>query len=143
MRHACVCLCGSSPKTAQDGFKTAQDGSKTVPRGLLGGSGAALGGFGALFGRSWCSCWIILGLFWGLWGVRFVDSIHRFDSMMRFVDSIRFDSLIRFVASSWSHFGSFWVVWNRFGAVLDRFGVRFVDSIHRSDSMMRFVVSIR
>ena len=31
----------------------------------------------------------------------------------------------------------------RVGTVLDRFGVRFVDSIHRSDSMMRFVVSIR
>ena len=32
---------------------------------------------------------------------------------------------------------------SRPGAVLDRFGVRIVDSIHRSASMMRFVVSIR
>ena len=73
-----------------------QDGPKTVPRGLLGGSWAvlggswaALGGFWTPFGQSWGSFWIIWGSCWDLWGVRLVDSIHRFDSMMRFVDSIR------------------------------------------------------
>ena len=45
---------------------------------LLEAVGSYLGGLGARFGS-----------FWGRFGVRFVDSIHRFDSMMRFVVSIR------------------------------------------------------
>ena len=76
-----------------------QDASKTVPRGLLGGLGPSWGHLGgglgrswgllALFVRSWGSFWIFGGSFWCRFGVRFVDSIHRFDSMLRFVVSIR------------------------------------------------------
>ena len=73
-----------------------QDGPKTVPRGLLGGSWVVLGGswgrLGGVWGRSW-ALWGPLGTVLGVvlcrFGVRFVDSIHRFDSMMRFVVSIR------------------------------------------------------
>ena len=73
-----------------------QDSSKTVPRGLLGGSWVVLGGswgrLGGVWGRSWAlsgPLGTVLGVFLGRFGARFVDSIHRFDSMLRFVDSIR------------------------------------------------------
>ena len=82
-----------------------QDGSKTVPRGLLGGSWVVLGpsweglgpllgalgpfldGLGGGWGRlegSWSRFGVVLNRF----GVRFVDSMHRLDLLMRFVDSI-------------------------------------------------------
>ena len=139
--HAtCVCVSvwielQDAPRRFQDRPRWLQDPPKRAPGGdlelLLGALGPYLGGLGARDG----SFWGRFGVFWG--------SIHGFDPSLRFNDAIRRFDLIRFVASSWSRFGSLWVVWSRFGAVLDRLGVRFVDSIHRSDSMMQLVVSIR
>ena len=87
-----------------------QDGLKTVPRELLGGF---LGRLGGVLSRSWGllgPLWRVLGCFWavlrgswallerswrpmrlstGRFGMRLVDSIHRFD--------LRCDSSIRFV----------------------------------------------
>ena len=97
--------------------------AKTVPRGLLGGLGPSLGalgpsggglgpllgalgpswdGLGGLLGRlegvlgalgpSWNGLGGLCGyqrVVLGCFGIRFVDSIHRFDLLMRFVDSIR------------------------------------------------------
>ena len=51
---------------------------------------------GSLFG----SFWVVLGVVLACFRVRSVDSIHRFDSMMPFVDSVQLDSLLRCVASS-------------------------------------------
>ena len=84
-----------------------QDSSKTVPRGLLEGSWVVLGGswgrLGGVWGRSW-ALWGPLGTVLGVvlcrFGVRFVDSIHRFDSMLRFVDSCRLNSSARRYARS-------------------------------------------
>ena len=87
-----------------------QDGSKTVPRGLrrgflgrlgglLGPLWRVLGNFRAVLRGSWAalgSSWALVDRSWrpkrlstGRFGVRFVDSIHRRDFVMRFVDSIR------------------------------------------------------
>ena len=48
---------------------------------------------------------------------------------------------------SWVLLGHLWCVWavwrGSWGIVWRRFGVRFVDSIHRLDFLMRFVDSIR
>ena len=57
---------------------------------VLARSWAALRCFWALFERSWRSCWIFEWFVLDRFGVRFVDSIHRFVSMMRFVESIRY-----------------------------------------------------
>ena len=70
-----------------------QDRPKRAPGEVLGPS------WGGVLGRSWGllgPLWTVLGGRFGFWGVvldpfrvRFVDSIHRFDSMIRFADSIR------------------------------------------------------
>ena len=57
---------------------------------VLTRSWAALRCFWALFERSWRSGWIFEWFVLDRFGVRFVDSIHRFVSMMRFVESIRY-----------------------------------------------------
>ena len=55
-----------------------------------------------------------------------------------------FGRLAGILGCSWGLLGSLWTVfWGRYGSFGGRFGVRFVDSIHRFDSMMRFVDSIR
>ena len=62
-----------------------QDRPKRAPGGVLGSSWRGLGPLLDALGASWDGLGVVLGRF----GVRFVDSIHRFDSMLRFVDSIR------------------------------------------------------
>ena len=76
-----------------DGSKMA---AKTVSRGLLGGVGSSWGGSWGRLGGVWRLSWAlwgplgtVLGVVLGRFGVRFVDSIHRFNSMLRFVVSIR------------------------------------------------------
>ena len=65
----------------------------------LGTLGPSLDGLGGLWGRLegvlGCSCVLGLADSWPVLGSRFVDSIHRLDLLMRFVDS-----LIRFVVRS-------------------------------------------
>ena len=83
-----------------------QDRPKRAPGGVLGPSWGGLGpllgalgpsleGLGGLLSRlegSWAlleRSWRPMRLSTGRFGMRFVDSIHRFDLLMRFVDSIR------------------------------------------------------
>ena len=72
--------------------------------------------------------------------IRFIDSIHCFHSLIRFIDSIlEFDSLIRFLDS---------IHW--FDSLIRFFDsnhwfdslIRFLDSIHWFDSLIRFLDSI-
>ena len=57
--------------------------------GLLGRLEGVLDCSSALFGRSWAVLLDLWEVVLDHFGVRFIDSINRFDSMMRFVDSIR------------------------------------------------------
>ena len=83
-----------------------QDRPKRAPGGVLGSSWGGLGpllgalgpsleGLGGLLSRPE-GVWGSLGTILGRFGMRLVDSIHRFDLVMRFVDSIR--SLDRSIA---------------------------------------------
>ena len=68
-------------KTVPRGSKSPQEQPKTPQMVVLGRFGVVLGSFGGRFG-------VVLGVVLGRFGVRLVDSIHRFDSMMRVVDSV-------------------------------------------------------
>ena len=98
---SCVRSCDRLvPRWPQDRSKRASGGVLGRLGAILEGSWAALGAFWGLFGRSWGSFWTVWGWFGGRLGLDSLIRFHRFDSIMRFVDSIyQFDLLMRFVDS--------------------------------------------